>query len=211
LKKQSEAHEAKMKAKREKLSSLPPKQSQQQSISSPSSISSANVQHKKQKFIWKSGPYSSSSINLALQYLADKAKIIREHSGDHRPRLVFSQQSSFYKPLIESPEYKEFIAKQTMENLEKLINKLYIGSKLNIQSRSYLGDVKKDLLQDFLRLIQLSPTEIDQEINTLDENGKKMHTALWNQSGTWEEKVGKAKLVTDSEIITMLNMFFPYV
>ena len=218
LKKQSEVHEAKMKAKREKLSSVPPKQpQQQQSISSPSdkakidgsqqSISSpyANVQHKKQQFIWQSGPYSSTIINPALQYLADKAKIIREHSGDHRTRLVFSQQSSFYKRLIESPEYKAFIDTQTMDNLEKLINKLYIESKLNIQSRRYLGDVKTDLLQDFLRLIQLSPKKIDQEIKTLDENGKKMHTALGNQSGTWEEKVKKAKL--DSERKT----FFPHV
>lgn len=147
----------------------------------------------------------STSINSALQYLADKAKIIREHSGDHRTRLVLPQQSSFYKPLIESPEYKAFIAKQTIENLEKLINKLYIGSKLNTSDRSYLGDVQNNLLQDFLRLIQLSPKQIDEEIKTLKENGKKMHTALSKQSGTWEKKVKKA---TDK---TILDMFFPHV
>jgi len=209
LEMQVKVHEAKMKAKADKLLSKP-------SISSPSSakakidvpqqpIPSANVQHKQQQLILQRGPYSSTSINSALQYLADKAKIIREHSGDHRTRLFLSQQSSFYKPLIESPEYKLFIGEQTLENLEKLINKLYIGSKLNTSNRSYLGNIKKDLLHDFLRLIQLSPTQIDEEIKTLKENGEKMHTALWNQSGTWEEKV---KTATHN---TILKMFFPHV
>lgn len=157
-------------------------------------------------------PSSIETIQLALEYLAEKARIIRQYSGSHRTRVFLSQQPSYYYTgLLETTQYTDYINKQTPANLAKLIKQLLEGSQLLKQERKHLGveTLTIKFQEEFLKLIQLSPNNIKKSIAEIKEQAKTLGATLGLYNGTWQQRVKKIKQTTKNpDHKKTIQMFF---